>query len=461
MRLALAGAGTLMLAGCMAPGVPAVEPAAGIPLAADYFAQFRPASGIDDLWWKGFGDDQLEALVTRALTRNQSLEAARQRLLAARAIVAAEQSDFLPDASGEATLGANTDDGGNIADTAGLALGAIWRIDFNGRLSAERAAAMAEADAAEYVVADQRRLIAAAVVNQYLEMKRSAARLDLLDQSAELQRQTLNIVTLRFEAGLSSNLDVRRAAADVASTQAQRGPLVLARTRAANALSVLVGDPPAPIAAREPEARVPQFGQGPDTGIPADLLRRRPDLLIAEAEVARAAAIVGIERADLAPSFTLNGVLSSGSGGIENIFSSALLSLGAILDVPLIDGGRRRAEVTAAERNLDAALAEYRQTLLQSLAEVESAFVAIEAAQSRLADLEQAVSESEAAFEQSNALYREGLASLFDVLDVQRQLISSREAVIDARSTLAQAYVSLFSAAGAPTIAGPAATPND
>ena len=130
-----------------------------------------------------------------------------------------------------------------------------------------------------------------------------------------------------------------------------------------------------------------------------------------------------------------------------------LLTLGAVLDLPLIDGGRRRAEVTAAERNLDASVADYRQALLTSLSEVESAFVAIEAAQDRLEQLDKAVIESEAAFEQSNALYREGLASLFDVLDVQRQLISSREAVLDARSELAQAYVQLYAAVGAPTAA--------
>jgi multidrug efflux system outer membrane protein len=439
------------LSACATPSIPAPDPAAGVDLREDYFAASRPPSGIDDVWWHGFESAALNDLVETALERNPSLEAARQRLLAARAIVRAEESDFLPDISAQGGVDGSIDDSGSTADFADLALGGIWRIDLNGRLSAERAAALANADAAAYFVADQRRLLAAAVVSQYVEFKRTSARLVLLAQSADLQRQTLEIVQLRFEAGLSSNLDVRRAASDLARTLAQRGPLVLARTRAANALSVLVGDVPEPLDPVDSDSAVPRFVRGPGIGVPADLLRRRPDLLVAEAEIARAAANVGIERADLAPSFTLQGLVSAGQGGIDDLFTSALASLGAALDWPVLDGGRRRAEVDVAERNLDAALADYRQTLLTSLSEAEGAFVAIEAAQDRLVELDKAVTESEAAFEQSNALYREGLATLFDVLDVQRQLISAREAVLDARSALAQAYVGLFTAVGSPT----------
>lgn len=439
------------LAACVAPKIPEVQPATTIPLRGDFFADTRPPSGLEDVWWHGFESIQLDGLVDAALARNQSLEAARQRLLAARAIVRAEQSDFLPDIGVTARADGVLDDGGGFADTGAVSLGGLWQIDLNGRLSAERAAALAEADAAGYFVADQRRLIAAAVVSQYVELKRTGARLILLDESADLQRQTLDIVKLRFEAGLSSNLDVRRASADLARTQSQRGPLVLARTRAANALSVLVGDPPEPLDPDVSEVEVPRFVQGPDVGVPADLLRRRPDLLVAEADVARAAAIVGIERADLAPSFALQGFLSGSQGSVADIFSGALLSVGGVLDLPILDGGRRRAEVEAASRDLDAAVADYRQVLLEVLSESESAFVSIEAAQSRLVELNKAVTQSEAAFEQSNALYREGLATLFDVLDVQRQLISAREAVLDARSALAQAYVSLYAAVGSPT----------
>lgn len=441
----------MLLAACISPRIPVVEPAAGIALPVDYFADARPPAGLDDFWWRGFGDSDLDALVDRALDRNQSLEAARQRLNAARAIVRAEESDFSPAINGLLSGEITADDGGRSTQSAAGSAAGIWTIDINGRLSAEREAAVANANAAAHFVADQRRLIASAVAEQYIEQKRSSARLRLLDQSTDLQRQTLRIVTLRFEAGLSSNLDVRRAAGDLARTQAQRGALVLARARAANALTVLTGEVPSQIQPVADDVNVPNFAAGSDIGLPADLLRRRPDLLLAEADIALAAANVGIERADLLPALTLPGFVSLGDGSVDGLFSQALLSISAALDIPLVDGGRRRAEIAEAESELEAELADYRQILLEILAEVETALVGISAGQERNAALQDAVTQSEAAFGQSNALYREGLASLFDVLDVQRQLISSREALIDGNADLAQAYVALFTAVGGET----------
>lgn len=438
----------VLLAGCASPRIPEVVPAAGVSLPPDYVAAVRPEAGLDGAWWHGFEDPGLDRLIAAALANSPSLEAARERLAAARAIVVAEESDFLPTIDGEAVLDGALDDAGRGTDGARASLGGVWRIDINGRLSAERAAALAAADGAEQILADQRRLIAAAVASQYIELQRTAARLRLLEESSDLQRQTLRIVTLRFEAGLSSNLDVRRARADVARTEAQRGLLLLARARAANALAVLEGETPSPLPAAAPDATVPRYARGPEIGVPADLLRRRPDLLLAEADIARAAAEVGIERADLLPALALPGLVTLGDGSASGLFSQAVASLSAVLGVPLVDGGRRRAEVRAAESRLAAALADYRQALLSVLAEVETALTAILAAADRTSEFQNAVTESEAAFEQSNALYREGLASLFDVLDVQRQLISSREALIDGNAALAQAHVDLFTAVG-------------
>jgi multidrug efflux system outer membrane protein len=447
-RIALAAAMTVLFAGCVSPRIPTVEPAAGVALPADYFAGARPEPGLDDVWWRGFDDPALNALVDQALLRNQSIEAARQRLAAARAIVVAESSDFVPTIDAELAGDAAFDDGGRFSDGASAALGGVWVIDINGRLAAERTAAIAAADGAAHLVADQRRLIASAVASQYIELKRTASRLRLLEESTDLQRQTLRIVTLRFEAGLSSNLDVRRARADLARTQAQRGLLLVARARAANALAVLTGEPPSGVPEVSEDAQVPRYANGPAIGVPADLLRRRPDLLLAEAEVAAAAAVVGIERADLLPNLALPGLVTAGDGSIDGLFSSAIAGLSAVLGLPLLDGGRRKAEVRAAESSLEAELAEYRQTLLEVLAETETALTAISAAEDRTSEFQSAVEESEAAFDQSNALYREGLASLFDVLDVQRQLISGREALIDGNADLAQAHVTLFTAVG-------------
>ena len=139
-----------------------------------------------------------------------------------------------------------------------------------------------------------------------------------------------------------------------------------------------------------------------------------------------------------------------GDGSIDGLFSEFLATLGAALDLPLFDGGRRRAEVAAARAELDASLAEYRQAFLEALGEAETALVAITAYRARAGSLSEAIEQSETALGQSNALYREGLASLFDVLDAQRQLISSRESLLDNEAALANAFIALHSAAASP-----------
>ena len=141
------------------------------------------------------------------------------------------------------------------------------------------------------------------------------------------------------------------------------------------------------------------------------------------------------------------GSILIGDGSLDRLFSSFLATLGAALDLPLFDGGRRRAEVEAARAELEASQAEYRQAFLLALAEAENALVAISAYRQRSEALAEATEQSETALSQSNALYREGLASLFDVLDAQRQLIASRQSLLDNRADLAIAFIALHSAA--------------
>ncbi|MEW9856439.1 efflux transporter outer membrane subunit [Novosphingobium sp. M1R2S20] len=442
-------AGSVALSACAgtAPYTPSAPPVA---LSPEFVTAFRPPAGDNATWWRGFNDPVLEALVRRALDQNLTIAAARSRLEAARAAVLAERSDRLPSlsADGAVELLEGTSDRTTLGGSAGTSV--LFDPDIGGRLSREVEAAAARADAARYVLADARRLVAAAVAQQYVELRRSEARLVLLEESTELQQRTLRIVQLRFEAGLSANLDVRRAAADLAQTEAQRGVLLLQRAEAARALSVLLGDSPQPLPARPDEPRIPAFAGGPPTGVPADLLRRRPDLLVAEANLAEAAAMMGAEQADLLPALALTGRIEIGDGLVSGIFDEVFGSLGALLDIPLFDGGRRRAEIVAARAEADARFDEYRQTLLDALREVENALVAIESYSDRSADLRNAIEQSEAAFNQSNALYREGLASLFDVLDSQRQLIGSRQSLIDSEAQIASAIIDLYSATGAP-----------
>lgn len=447
--------GVILLACCAAlsackttiPQAPGPE---DLPVPADYSADFRPPPGTADHWWMGFGDPRLDTLVDTALSGNLDIAAGRVRLESALALLRAERGDRLPSIDGVGRAGVGISSAETV-DTASAGAAVFFDPDLSGRLSAEIQAAAASAAAAEYLVADLRRLVAAGVAQQYIEFRRAGERLALLEESTDLQEQTLRIVTLRYEAGLSANLDVRRAAADLAQTRAQRGILELQRAQATHALTILTGEAPGAVPPPPDDTDgIPRLTAGPPRGLPADLLRRRPDLLVAEARLVEAAARVGVERADLLPSLTVPGELVAGDGSFGGLFNEFFLTLGATLDLPLFDGGRRRAEIQAAEAEADARFADYRQSFLIVLGEVEDALIAIEAYSERNRDLAQAIEESEMAFEQSNALYREGLASLFDVLDAQRQLIASRQALIDSEAALASSVISLYAAIGAP-----------
>lgn len=435
----------LLLGGCAVGEVEAPEASIVAPLT---YAADLPPAGADEVWWYAFSDPVLDALVERGLAANLDIAAAQDRLRAAEALLRAERADRLPTVDGGAELGVDLDDSGS-SSSASAGLFGSFDPDFSGRLRAEvRAAAAAYAEA-DYLRADQRRLVAAAIASQYVEYRRAGAQLTLLEESTDLQRQTLRIVTLRFEAGLAANLDVRRAAADLAQTQARLGLIELARAEAAHSLAILLGEAPGTLDISPPAdgETIPSYGKGPPLGGPANLLRRRGDVLAAEARLAAAAAQVGIEQADFRPSLVVPGSIVLGDGSVDGLFSNFLATLGAALDLPLFDGGRRRAEVEAARAELDASLAEYRQAFLEALGEAETALVAISAYRQRSEALAEAIAQSETALDQSNALYREGLASLFDVLDAQRQLIASRQSLIDNEADLASSYIALHSAA--------------
>lgn len=437
---------TLMLAGCAASAVEMPDAAIAAPAA---YAADLPPSGLEQAWWLAFSDPVLDDLVETGLAANLDIVAAGNRLRAARALLRAERADRLPTIDGAADIGVEIGDGGSRT-IAGAGLLGSFDLDLSGRLGAEVRLATARYAEADYLRSDQRRLVAATIASQYVEYRRTGAQLELLQESTDLQRQTLRIVTLRFEAGLSANLDVRRAAADLAQTQARLGLIEIARAQAGHALAVLIGKAPGTLeipAAPDDDTGIPDFGAGPSIGEPANLLRRRGDILAAEARLVAAAAQVGVEQSDLRPSLVVPGSILIGDGSLDGLFSNVLATVGAALDLPLFDGGRRRAEVEAANSELDASLAEYRQTFLRALGEAENALVAIDAYRQRADALAEAIEQSETALGQSNALYREGLASLFDVLDAQRQLIASRQSLLDNRADLASAFIALHSSA--------------
>lgn len=395
-------------------------------------------------WWSGFEDPTLARVVEAALESNLDIAQSAQRLAAAEALLGAAGSDFLPTIDGGASYALRS----TGADSAGASLSLSQVIDTNGRLRRAQERAAAERLAAQYSLEDIRRLTAASAATLYVDLRRARTRLALLDTSLELQQRTLDIVVQRAQAGLSADLDVRRATADLARTRAQRGALELQEVRARNGLAVLIAEVPGQpldVLAGEGDASTEaldlDYTAGLPVGTPTELLRRRPDLRVAEARLVAATADIGIQAADLYPSLRLPGSINADFD--DGLSTDLTASLSAVLDIPLFDFGRRQAELTAAEARAAEAALGYQQAVLSALEDVETGLVAIESVQARLADLEIAVDEGERAYDQLNALYREGLASFIDVLDAQRTLIGSREALVDTQANLASAIIDL------------------
>ncbi len=441
--------GGALLAGC------AVGPdyqAPDIQVNASYRTVYDLGDETLGLWWLGFQDAALNGLIHRALDNNADIGAALARLDAAAALVRVERSDLFPVIDGTVSGTVRRDADGDT-DTSGAGGGTLrFGPDLFGgqRRSVERA--RAQARAAGFTVDDVRRLTAASVADRYVDLRRTQTRLALLDASLDLQSRTLDIVRSRREAGLAADLDVQRAAADLARTRSQRGTLQAARARAENALAVLLGEVPGDgVAPGFTDEAMPAFIQGPPVAVPARMIRGRPDIRAAEEDLKAAVAAIGVEVADLYPALRLPGSVTASLGGAQASAGDVTAVLSAVLDIPLLDAGRRRAEVRVARARAEAARFAYRQAVLTGLSEVENALAAIQGLRERRDELQRAIDASRRAFDQLNALYREGLASFIDILDAQRTLIASREAYVEAEADLAGAVIDLYRAVGAPT----------
>ncbi|MEN3952587.1 efflux transporter outer membrane subunit [Iodidimonas sp. SYSU 1G8] len=451
----------VLLAGCVVKAGPEYTPPA---LAApEAFGPARASLGQtvarEDGWWRGFEDPVLDSLIADALADNLDVAAAAARLAQAREQARVANSARFPTL--DAQVGAGLDsvlagrgDAGRA--TTGSADGSAifnWTPDLFGAQTRALEAAQAEARRRAALVADIQRLTVADVARQYVEARRAGARLALLETSLGLQNQTLDIVRSRQEAGLAADLDVNRATAEVAETRAIQGPLELSLEAARNSVAVLLGDAPGLTAPALPgEMRVPVYAGGPEPGAPRDILRRRPDLAAAEANLARATAEIGVAAGALYPSLSLPGRLTAQATDIGSgmVVEQVIGLLSATLDIPLFDAGGRRAQVRTAEALAQEALLVYRQTLLLALRDAETALVAIRSARLSQKDYREAARASDTAFQQANALYKEGLASFIDILDAQRTLISNREALVEADADLARAIIDFHSAIGTP-----------
>jgi len=480
-RAALLAAAALALAACTKVGPDYRPPPLDVPAAflapppPAAQAAARPAAlapappGLR--WWDGFGDPLLAQLVDLGIARNLDVLTAASRVREARAVARGAAAARLPtlDASlaaagdlrassggsGSSRDGSGSVSGGGRSDRSSAAvdglLGFGWDLDLAGGIARTVEAAEAEAARQEALGREARLGVAAGIATAYVGLRGAQRRLELAEEALALQRQSLDLVRRRVEAGLAPGLDLLRAQAAVAALAAEPAPIRAEIDRQVNALSVLTAEPPGRLAGQlRAQAPIPALAAAPPLGLPVDLVRRRPGLQAAELALVRATAEIGVATAALYPRLTLPGSLGIGLSdiGTGDIVRAAVASVSAVLDVPLFDGGARRADLAAARERAQQALHAYRLALLQALEEVEAALLSHAAQRERREALAAAVAANEQAYAQAQDLYTQGLASFLDVLDAQRELTATRRSLAEAEAELSVQAVALYRALG-------------
>ena len=420
--------------------------AAGWTTAAPAEAQPRGA------WWLAFAYPELSALVERAGEANTDVQTAAARLAEARALLRSADAQRQPQvgASGGAArqAGANTAGGMQPATLVSAGLNFSYEADLFGRLSGASDAARADANAREALLQSTRLMVQADVAQTYLQLRSLQTERQLVEQSLTAYRETLHLIERRFRAGDAAELDVARMQTEVSVTEAETLALERQQATLMHALAVLVGDVATgfALASSQGEATLPVI----PAGEPATVLARRPDISAAQASVLAAQARVGVAQAAWFPAITLTGNGGYASPELGDIFkwSARSWGIGALLSLPIFDGGQRAAQEEGARARLEAAVAAQRGQVLAAFREVENQLSALRLLAGQSQVLGQAVQSSERATHLSDVRYRNGLVSQLELLDARRNELRNRRQALQVRTAQYTATVALIRALG-------------
>ena len=385
-------------------------------------------------WWETFGDDELNGFIEEALSGNQNLASYWARLSKAQALAAKAGADFIPSVSGEADASYSrnnrTENSAALKtenENYSLGLVASYEIDLWGRIRAEAQSAELAAAASRQDFNGAAVTIAAEVAERWARIIAQRQQKNLLLKQLDANKTYLDLVELRFRKSLASALDVMQQKQLVERVKAQIPLIEMEEQLLLNELSVLMGRQPydAPSFARY---ALPELDSPPAAGIPAQLLEFRPDILAAYHRLAAADQDLAAARADRLPALRLTGSAGYSSDELDRLFDNWFANFAAGLTAPLIDGGRRRAEVLYSESAVQEQLAVYRQTVLNAVREVESSLVREEKIRENIQGIENQLEAARTALEEAGFRYRNGL---IDYLPVLTQLLSVQNLELD------------------------------
>ncbi len=413
------------------------------PLAAS------PGARVEHDWWKHFGDETLDALITEALANNKTLGIAKARVEEARAGRSVARSRLFPEIVGSAS--ASRGDSGAISNdrTIGIAeanIEASWELDLFGRNQALTAEATAILESEEASAQAVRIELLAEVARNYFDMRNFERQIVLTQQNLGTQQRTLELTQAQLRGGLASDFDVQRAGAQVSTTEALIPVLQASHDAALNGLNILLGYPPG---SKDALLQTPQTLNPLDARIliaaPATVLAARPDVRAAERRFAASMSAKDAAKADLFPNISLTAFFGlQGASGL----SATPWGIGANLVQPILNFGRIESQIDAADARQRQNFLNYQQTVLEALGNMENALSGYMRETTRNASVTAAVAQDRRAADLARQQYTNGFTSLLDVLVADRDLLEAEANQAASDASLRKNLVAIYTAAG-------------
>lgn len=451
----------VLLAGCASGPAPAPDAALTPPPAR--FAGAAQASvslpmPVDGAWWQVFGDTRIDALIGRALLHNTSLQAASANLARARALARSADAQRLPSIGLQAAL---DQQGGPLINRAGgsgslwsATVGASYEVDLMGRLAGQQQAAATDVAAQEALLRSVRLLVLAEVVQNHFDQLALADERMLLEGAIAQLHGEQTLLSRRLLLGSVAEASLASVRIELAQARAEHAVLQRRQHELTHAQALLVGEhagnwSPSVPADGTPSAALAAPPRVPP-GIPSQVLVRRPDVQAARESMRAAQRRLGLTQGEWFPTFTLSASQGLASASLGDLLaaSSRAWGLGALLALPLFDGGRRDARVAAAAAELDLALAQYRERILVAMREVEDQLAGLQALERQAAARAEALTDGERAAALARARVERGMAAQGEWLQAERTHLRLRRDLLQLRHAQRQGTLGLIRALG-------------
>ena len=439
-----------LLAAALSGHAQTIAPARELPQSWQYTDGVAQTLPDDDQWWKMFNDPVLDSLIVMGVNNNFDLSMAMRRMDAAARQVDAARAAYYPTIGVNAAYSRSRTAEIN-ANSYSLGATASWEIDLFGRITAgvKQKKASYRASRAEWTGAMVS--MAASIASTYVQLRQYEAQLAVAKENTVAQDSIAGLVKSRYEAGLGSKPSLEQAQSLMYSTRSTIPSISTSIAKTRSALALLVGAYPEEIESLlSKSAGIPDYRVTIAAGVPADLLRRRPDIAQAEANVAAAAAAAGIAKKDYLPTLSISGNVGVGADTPGDMFTSRGFnySVTPTLSWTVFDGFARRANVAAANDELMAQIDNYNYTVMNAYAETDNALIAYANTLNRIDDANNALTSALEFLSLQLDLYTQGLSTFSDVATAQQSVLNYSNNVISARADAVISLIDIYEALG-------------